>query len=228
MSEKEFEIIEAIERNQELTKRLNKKCGLVPCNCSRTHTLEKVAMHVHTVAKLSQCLSEEIEKVNGKLDQQFAQFETFSQDIGLLKEGQRLLEIAERDVENKVDNLSVSNAHDCHCSGAESSQARKRAKAVLENKATRETTTVHSEKDKWCVTMLKQKLSRTCGMFFCGCRAVFIFFFTFLVLGFLFHFLLVSSSLRLPSSPADDYYGVDLFALWCYFVNWIFYLLVTE
>ena len=228
LSENEFEIIAEIERNKELTKKMNKNCGIVSCSGGRTHSLEKVAKHVHAVAEFSQSLSEEIEKVKGKLDQQFTQFERFFQDIGRLTEEQRLLEIAERDLERKVDKLSAPNGQDWHCSGAESSQVCETAKAALANKATHETTTIHSEKDKWRIKMLKQKLSRTYGMVFCGCRAVLIFLFTFLVLGFLFHFLLVSSSLRLPSTPADDYYGVDLFALWCYFVNWIFYLLVTE
>ena len=176
LSENEFEIIEEIERNKELTKRLNKKCGItVSCSCGRTHSLEKVAKHVHAVADFSQCLSEEIEKVKGKLDQQFKQFERFSQDIGRLTEDQQLLEIAERDLERKVDKFSAPNAHDCHCSGAESSQVCETANAALANKATHETTTVHSEKDKWRIKMLKQKLSRTCGMVFCGCRAISIF-----------------------------------------------------
>lgn len=232
LAEKEFEILGEIERNKELTKRLNKQCGASPHSGSKGHPLEKMAKHVHAIADFSECLSEEIEKIKGKMDRRFAKFERVYHDIGRLTEGQRLLEMAERDLQKRVKTLGASNAHGCCQSSCESSQDQETEKsvppsktiqAVYESKAT-----CSRGRDKSRSKMFRRMLWRSCGLISSGCRAVFIFLLLFLTLGFLFHFLLLSSSLRLPSSFADDYYGVDLFALWCYFVNWVFHLLVNE
>ena len=230
LSEKEVEIVRENERNQELTNRLNKKCSI---SCGRCRPLERMSKTIDAVTAFSESLSEEIEKIKGTMDRRFAQFETVYRDIGRLTEGQRLLEIAERNLERRVKNLGDANAYDCHCCRVESSKVHAdkgtdKTVTTVTKTAFPNKTTAHHEEDDSRVKMLKLKLSRVCGIFSCGFRVVVIFFLTFLVTGVLFHFLLVSSSLRLPSSPADEYYGVDLFALWSHFINWLFCLLVTE
>ena len=213
-----------MERNKELTKRMNKKCSSVPCSCGRNHSYEAMAKHVHTVADFSECLSQVVEKMKQKMDQQFSQFEKVTQDLDQLTEGQRL-------IEEKVNAKSASTAHDLECleTTAESSKELETEKAILPSRKIQENATNDLDQEKQTgVEIIAQKISRGCGLIFYGCRNIVIFLFTFLALGFLFHFLLVSTSMRLPSSPVKDYYGVDLFALWCYFVNCMFSLLVTE
>lgn len=224
LAEREYELVGQMERNKELTKRMNKKCGSVPCSCGRNHSYEAMAKHVHTVADFSECLSQVVEKMKQKMDQQFSQFEKVSHDIEQLTESQRL-------IEEKVNAKSASTAHDlkCHKTTAESSKELETEKAILPRREIQENTANALNQGKETgAEIVANKISRACGLIFYSCRIILIFLFTFLALGFLFHFLLVSSSLRLPSSPVKDYYGVDLFALWCYFVNCMFSLLVTE
>lgn len=234
LMEKEVEIVREIERNKELTNRLIKKCG---ASCSRSQPLEKMAKQVHAVTDFSESLSDEIERIKGTMDRRLAQFEKVYQDVDRLSESQRFLEITERNLEKRVKNLADAMTHDCHYSSAECSQVREiegmdetdKEKVVLPGKTTREKTPAHREESISRIKAVTERtLSSVYGVFCCGVRVASVFLLTFLVTGVLFHFLLVSSSLRLPSSPADEYYGVDLFALWSYFINWLFCLLVTE
>lgn len=216
LTEREFELVGEIERNKELTKRVSRKCSVVPCNCGRNHSFETVAKHVHAIADYSECLNQEIDMIKDQMEQRFAQFEKVCQDIDRLTEGQRLLE-------------KKLNPNDCHSTSTESSMELEKEKMALLSKKVREKKPISSNEDKKLkLKKVNSELNRACGMIFYGCRNIIVFFFAFLALGFLFHFLLVSSSMRLPSIPVKEYYGVDLFALWCYFVNWIFSLLVTE
>ena len=234
LTEKEVEVIREIERNKELTNRLIKRNGV---SCDRNRPCEKTAKHVYAVADFSESLGEEVEKIKGVMDRGLSKFEKVYLEVDRLSESQRLLEIAERNLDKRVQELAESITHDCpHCS-AGSSQAREvtgmdetdKEKAVLQHKANLEITSVRGDESKpaKAMKMFKRALPSVYGVFCCSCRALVLFLLTFLVTGVLFHFLLVSSSFRLPSSPAEDYYGVDLFALWSYFINWLFYLMVT-
>ena len=234
LTEKEVEVIREIERNRELTNRLIKRNGV---SCDRNHPCEKTAKHVNAVADFSESLGEEVEKIKGVMDRGLSKFEKVYLEVDRLSESQRSLEIAERNLDKRVQELAESITHDCpHCS-AGSSQAREvtgmdetdKEKAVLQHKANLEITSVGGDESKSAkaMKMFKRALPSVYGVFCCSCRALVLFLLTFLVTGVLFHFLLVSSSFRLPSSPAEDYYGVDLFALWSYFINWLFYLMVT-
>jgi len=182
-------------------------------------------------------LYEEIDRIEGKIDRRFAQFERVHHEIGRLNEGQRLLEIADQNLERKVKTLEEATTQNCHYCSAEFLQASDvkgkdetdTEKAALAINAKSEKHPAHLKQNQSKVIgMLKGKLSRVPGLFCWGFRGVALVLITFLVTGFLFHFILVASSLRLPSSPAREYYGVDLFALWTYFINWLFSLLVTE
>lgn len=231
---KEAEIVRQIERNKDLTNRMDTKCGTFGADTG--NRFDKIAKHIHTLAAFSENLSEEMETIKATMDCRLEQFERVNRDIGRLAEGQRLLEIAEKSLERRVENLTDASTHDCHHRNAETLQARKIVedttnnitdKTILPNAASQKPT-VLSDEDKLKVKTSRQKRSSICKIFCCGCRAFVVFFLAFLVTGILFHFILVASSLRLPSVPVDEFYGVDLFALWSYFVNWLFRLVVTE
>lgn len=231
LTEKEVDIVRQIERNKDLTNRLDTKCGIF---ADKKNPVDKMSKHIHAIATFTDSLSEEIERIKTTMDRRLVQFERVHRDIGRLTEGQRLLEVAEKDLEKKVENLADATTHDCRCFNAESLQAHKitgdtksdTEKEVLAINVASQTPSVPREEDKSKVKASRRKRSRFCGIW-CSFRAVIVFLFTFLVTGVVFHFILVSSSLRLPSVPVEEFYGVDLFALWSYFINWLFCLLVT-
>ena len=234
LKEKEVEIVAEMERNRELTRRLNRRCSI---SCGRCPSTEKMSKHIHALMASYESLYEEIDRIEGKIDRRFAQFERVHHEIGRLNEGQQLLEIADQNLERKVKTLEEATTQNCHYCSAEFLQASDvkgkdetdTEKAALAINAKSEKHPAHLKQNQSKVIgMLKGKLSRVPGLFCWGFRGVAVVLLTFLVTGFLFHFILVASSLRLPSSPAGEYYGVDLFALWTYFINWLFCLLVTE
>lgn len=197
LTEKEVEIAKQIERNKDLTKRLKTKCGIFSDN---SNPLDKMAQEIHTVAAFSESLSEEIERIKATLDRSLIQFERVHRDIARLTEGQRLLEIAENKIERRVENLVDAHAHDCHNCSPESLQAR----AVLPNNVVSEKPITTSDKDKSHPKEPGRKRSRFCGIFCGGFCAVIVFLLAFLVTVVLFHFALLASSLRLPSSVPEE------------------------
>lgn len=231
--EKEAEIVRLIERNKDLKNRLDTNNAMVE---DKTNRYDKISKHIHALVEYSDNLGEEVEKLKEAMDRRFEKFEEVNRDIGRLAEGQRLLEIAEKNLERRVDNLADTSAHDCHHFNSDTLQTRRLVEDATNTisvqttlpTAPSEKPKIPSDADKLKMKPSPQKKSSFCELFCCGCRVFAIFSLAFLIIGVLFHFILVASSLRFPSSPIEEFYGVDLFALWGCFVNWLFHAVVTE
>lgn len=197
LAEKEAEIVRQIERNKDLTNRLNTKCEMFR---DKNNPLDKMARHIHTVAAFSESLSDEIERLKATMDGRLMQFERIHHDIGRLTEGQRLLEIAENNLERRVENLADAHAHDCHNGSTEFVQAQ----AVLPNSVASEKPITSNDEDKSKAKEPEGKRSRVSGLF-CSCfRFVVIFLLTFLFSGVIFHFILLTGGLRPTSGPVEE------------------------
>ncbi|PFX18856.1 uncharacterized protein LOC111338956 [Stylophora pistillata] len=231
--EKEAEIVRLIERNKDFKNRLDTNSAMVH---DKTHRYDQISQHLHALAEFSDNLSEEIEKIKQAMDRRLEKFEGVNRDIGRLAEGQRLLEIAEKNLERRVDNLADSSAHECCYFNSDTLHTHRLGEDATNTvsvqttlpAAPSEKPMIPSDTDKLKTKPLPQKKSKVCELFCCGCRIFAVFLLAFLITGVLFHFILVTSSLRLPSSPVEGFYGVDLFALWSCFVNWLFHAVVTE
>ncbi|KAL9978861.1 hypothetical protein ACROYT_G016441 [Oculina patagonica] len=141
LTDKEAEIVRQIERNKDLMNRLNTKCDTFR---DKNNPLDKMARHIHTVAAFSESLSEEVERLKATMDRRLIQFERIHHDIGRLTEGQRLLEIAENNLERRVENLADAHAHDFHNGSAEFVQAQ----GVLPNNVASEKPITSNDEDK--------------------------------------------------------------------------------
>ena len=120
--EKEAEIVRLIERNKDLKNRLDTNNAMVE---DKTNRYDKISKHIHALVEYSDNLGEEVEKLKEAMDRRFEKFEEVNRDIGRLAEGQRLLEIAEKNLERRVDNLADTSAHDCHHFNSDTLQTRR-------------------------------------------------------------------------------------------------------
>lgn len=189
--EKDVEIGRQIERINDLSKKLNTKCAM---SVDTNSTLDKMARHIHTVAAFSDNLSDEIERLKTTMDHRLAQFERIHHDIGRLTEGQRLLEIAENNLERKVEKLADVRANDCHNCNAEFVQAQEVLPSNVESE--KPVTTSEEEGDNSIAKPPEHKRSRVCEIFSNGFRVIIIILLTLLVTGVIFQFILLTGAVK--------------------------------
>ena len=197
LAEKEVELVRQVERNKDLTNRLNAKCGMFR---DKNNPFDKLARHIHAVTAFSDGLSDEVERLKATMDRRLIQFESIHHDIGRLTEGQRLLEVAENNLERRVENLADAHALDCRNRSAELVQAR----AVLPNNVASEKPLITSDEDKSEAKESGGIIPRASGIFYGSFRFVVMFLLTFLITGIIFHFILLAGSLKVTPVSVEE------------------------
>ena len=231
LTDKEVQIIRQIERNKELVCKLNGRCSF---HSGDETKLDKLAKNVQAIKAVTEGLGEEIDRMRDAMDRWLTRFDRVHYEIGRLSEKQqRIQENWEQSMVRNVHNAPDATPPGCLCSRV--AQDNVTSKPIVQeviaessNKENSEDKSPDEGQKNEILRAVVDNKSRSFRVCRCSVSRILIIFSTFLMTGIIFHFILVAASLRFPPNMGKEFYGVDLYALWACFINWIFCLLVTE